>query len=143
MEAVRYVHQNPSEAMICSYNRYRWSSYAAYVEGGEAAFPPLPIHSVTEFVLDVFGGMDGLVRFHSEEGDFDLTRQAARVPVALSEAASRALAKELLGAERLAALPSLRKAERDVNLATLKKAGLSVRQIERITGIGRNIIQRA
>ncbi|MDO4183379.1 MAG: hypothetical protein Q4E12_07245 [Coriobacteriia bacterium] len=97
----------------------------------------------TDFVLGVFGGGDAFAAFHACEGGTDLGSEKAATNIALSEAAARARAEELIGAKALAALPSVSRADRDGALALLKEAGLSVRQIERITGIGRNIIQRA
>jgi hypothetical protein len=41
------------------------------------------------------------------------------------------------------ALQNFSKIERDVALVKLKERGLSVRQISRLTGIGRNIVQNA
>lgn len=142
METIRYIHRNPSEAGICGLEDYAWSSYAAYVANADAvAAQPLPCS--TEFVLEVFGGRDAFRNFHAAEGDFDFDRRRAQTSALLSEAAARTLAEDTLGAERLATIASLDKSTRDTCLCLLKERGLSVRQIERITGIGRNIIQRA
>ena len=51
--------------------------------------------------------------------------------------------KECLNVPTGTVLRTYRKAERDAALVKLKECGLSVRQIERLTGINRNVIQRA
>ena len=48
----------------------------------------------------------------------------------------------ILGMESGTLLKSYGKHERDEAIRKLKRAGLSGRQIERLTGIGRGIIQR-
>ena len=49
---------------------------------------------------------------------------------------------ELLGAEWRRDLSLMGKQDRDARLRELISLGLSVRQLERLTGIGRGIIQR-
>ena len=48
-----------------------------------------------------------------------------------------------LGITSGTALQKYSKIERDVALVKLKERGLSVRQISRLTGIGRNVVQKA
>ena len=143
LEVVRYIHQNPSSAGVGECSEYPWSSYGLYVADGQAGKPSLPLSCETDFVLEVLGGREEFVRFHSECGEVDFEKEQSRARSILSETAARNRAEDVLGADRLATLPSLGKAERDCALCQLKEAGLSVRHIERITGIGRNIIQRA
>ena len=61
----------------------------------------------------------------------------------LSDADALAIAKKLLGENQLSTLGSRAKRERDEGVARLRRAGLSVRQIERFTGISRGIVSRA
>ena len=51
-------------------------------------------------------------------------------------------AAELFGVEWRLDLSHMGKEDRDARLRELKKLGLSVRQLERLTGIGRGVIQR-
>lgn len=51
--------------------------------------------------------------------------------------------REQLGTENGMILKQLPRGERNAALKKLKQAGLSIRQIERLTGIGRNIVQKA
>ena len=51
--------------------------------------------------------------------------------------------KRCLGISDGNKLQSYGKTERNSALVKLKRAGLTIRQIERLTGIGRNIVQKA
>ena len=61
----------------------------------------------------------------------------------LNDVEATDLLESRLGAQFSDALAGLSKDERNHELAWAYQAGLSVRQIERLTGIGRNIISRA
>ena len=56
---------------------------------------------------------------------------------------ARGVLCEYLGVRSGADLQKMERKERNEALSKLKEHGLSVRQIERLTGISRNIIQRA
>ena len=53
------------------------------------------------------------------------------------------VAREVLGPLTASELKSQEKARRNALLCELREAGLSVRQVERLTGIGRGTIMRA
>lgn len=136
---VSYIHYNPEKAGIADYRSYPWSSYGEYVGRGGA-------HSICEkeAVLGCLGGIDGFVKFHEARAadaqamDVDSLRSATR---SMSDEGAIALAREVLGGRRLADLKALSRPERDESLGRLLAAGLSIRQIERLTGIGRGVIQ--
>ena len=99
-----------------------------------------------EFVLGVFGGLDAFRDFHSSAGEGARAieapwAKAGRV-VNTDEEALR-MAREVLGGVEVYDLKSQPKAERDRLLCRLRESGLSIRQIARITGIGRGIVSRA
>lgn len=141
LSTVRYIHRNPEQAGMCSYASYRWSSYGEYA--GE------PRLCETGFVLDAFGSLDEFALFHrSRESerclDIDMVRSASRsMPDAQAiVAASEALGKIGTGIG-LDQVKVLGKAERNAALRALKRAGLSIKQIERMTGVNRGAVQRA
>ena len=51
--------------------------------------------------------------------------------------------KKLLGVSSGTSLQQMDRADRSAALKALKGAGLTVRQIERLTGINRNVVQKA
>lgn len=132
LEAVRYVHNNPAKARLCSAEEYPWSSYHEYVG--------CPQHADTGPVLEMLGGPDAFATFIRD--DASLTYRPPVRP-RIPDGAVGAVAAEVLGPVRASDLKGLEKRERDALLCELRDAGLSVRQIERLTGIGRGIVERA
>ena len=135
MTVVRYIHFNPVKERVSSSCEYRWSSYNDYLFGNGL--------TDTGFVLEVFESLGRFIDFH------DLANLDAKGPLAISEGPRRRLSDEeargLANSElgiRLSDLATLEKDERDAGIAELRRLGLSARQIERFTGIGRGIVER-
>ena len=130
--AFRYILNNPAKAGICPAWAYEWSSYRFFGEAG--SFPDSSpflgrIQNTAELKSFVSESDTGtaFMEFHGRQTD-DWAREQIR---------------QLLGADNGAFLQQLPRKERNMSLKKLKKAGLSIRQIERLTGIGRNIVQKA
>lgn len=138
MTVVRYIHENPAKANVAAVTAYPWSSYREYTG--------TPVLCSTDFVLEVFGGVDNFVAFHQcEHGsdsclDVDGGGSASR---AISEANGPEVAANVLGNLGLHKVKALPRKERNRIICGLKAAGLSIRQIERMTGIGRGVIAYA
>lgn len=142
LAALRYVHQNPARAGMSDGCDYEWSSYREYI--GEPTCVPALCN--TAFVLALFdGSIAQFKRFHEVEETMSLqdVEGSHRRYERISDAQALRIADQMLGEGWKEALSDCAKAERDKRLRMLKRAGLSVRQIERITGIGRGIIQRS
>ncbi|MBQ9043645.1 MAG: transposase [Eggerthellaceae bacterium] len=138
MTAVLYIHRNPDDIPGQNYMRYEWSSYREYIGN--------PFVSHTEFVLQVFGGLERFVAFHESNCSDDNSENSPKGPsrrLAISDEDAIEFAKSLLGIDSVVSISSLDKTSRDNSIATLRNAGLPIHQIARITGIGRNIVQRA
>ena len=136
LAAVRYIHRNPEDIPGQTYQSFRWSSYREYLG--------TPLIANTQLVLSLFSDVDEFVRFHEEWHPDDKTPLlplSRRCPLPDEEAASYAC--ELLGIGSTIELASFEKEKRDAQLVILKNAGFTVKQLARLTGIGRNIIQRA
>ena len=135
LAALRYIHVNPERAGMCDAAAYPWSSYREYVEeprtcnvqlglelaGGAQAFIEL-----CEAVKVDEVGFEGAYRLSDEE--------AVAVVVAVCQAH---------GTVDAAAIKTLPVKKRDLLLRQIVGNGVSVRQAERLTGIGRNTIFRA
>ena len=137
LTVLRYIHDNPAKAGIASASKYAWSSYSEYL--GK------PGLCSTDFVSGLFSGKDDYARFHSlnsaSAACLDIPdRQEARRQMTDSQALE--VAKDVLGEEDLASVKELVRAERNHAILVLRAAGLSIRQTERITGIGRGAVQR-
>lgn len=137
--ALRYIHQNPIKAGItANCESYPWSSYHDYL-GAKKSSTPI---TDTELVLHTIGGQVQFVEFHLELCDVDLL-DIDDVERATDELAQK-LIQQVLASRTPAELMKMPRVERKAVLQELKSLpGVSHRQIERITGINRNIIQRA
>ena len=131
LQAIRYVHDNPAKAGICPADEYPWSSYHEYVESSEITDVGL--------VLDMLGGAEGFVAY-SDDGQPRSYRFDRRARVPDDEMAD--VAHLVLGSVPARDVRALGKPDRDDALRALREIGLSVRQIERLTGIGHGTISR-
>ena len=139
LTVIRYIHENPRKAGLASTEAYPWSSYGEYI--GSAWLCD------TDFPLSVFGGVDAFRRFHGQPHDepncLDADKgEASALVRKVADECIIATARDVLGEVNAQDLKTLPIQQRNACLRMLKEAGLSVRQIERLTGIGRNIVQR-
>ena len=132
LRAIRYIHDNPAKAGICSAKDYPWSSYREYVGA--------PVLVDTTLALELCGGVEGFVAFSASE---DEEGYRFRERTRLSDAEAQQLAARILGEIALTDLKALERGRRNALLFELKDAGLSISQIQRLTGIGRGVIARA
>ena len=135
LAAIRYIHLNPLDTGASHPRDCPWSSYGEYV--GQ------PRICDTSLVLELVGGAESFEGYcDPSQGHDYLVSLKERGPY-LSEAEAERVAASHLGADFADRLALLDKSERDRALRKLRALGLSVRQIERLTGVGRNIVARA
>lgn len=130
--AVRYIHENPARAGICPAGEYPWSSYREYAIA--------PERCDVGPVLELVGGVEAFVKL-CEGGPATgyYFSGGRRIPDdEMLDAARAALAPR--GPDEVRALSV---GDRDRCLASLRDVGLSVRQIERLTGVGRYSVEKA
>lgn len=135
--AVRYIHLNPFKAGLSDDCAYRWSSYTEYVEK--------PRICDTEFVLNLLGGKDSFTRFYqidAKESFFDIggDRNETR---GMPDSVAYERARSLTGLDNMFCIASYDKSQRNEVIRRLKLAGITVRQIERLTGIPKSAVHRA
>ncbi len=136
----RYIFRNPIKAgIVTRLNNYKWTNYMDYVNG----------YSITEtdFILSTFGtNRENAVRefiryINWDEDDKCLEIQEEKRTTDLD---AKKLIKELCNIENATELQNFDKVKRNMYLKVMKKNyGLSIRQIKRLTGISRGIIQRS
>ena len=140
---VRYIHMNPEKAGLASCAQYRWSSFSEYIASKRSL-----VLCDTDYVLDIFGGIEEFMRFHQVKDDnavcLDADAAGKTRPMRDEEALAlvqRILEEVDLADSRPADLKTVEKKRRDDAIRRMSKADLSIRQIERLTGIGRGAIQ--
>lgn len=127
----RYILRNPQKAGICPASAYEWSSYDLY--GDNASFVD------TSVLCGMIGSRKSYDAFLAE-GEDDCCMDYADHH---DDVWAREVVFRRLGLSGGTVLQQYDKKTRNSMLRKLKAEGLSVRQIERLTGISRNIIQRA
>ncbi len=138
LTAVRYIHQNPLKAGIVNdISKYKWSSYNNYVKTEGL--------TDTEFVLSLFNEdtktAAGLFKEYMNESQEDICLEMEENH-RVTDQDARAMINKTYGLTSSQAIQSLEAKKRDAILRSLKENGLSIRQIERLTGINRGVILR-
>ena len=124
LTVLRYIYQNPQKAGICKAEEYPYS----FVQPDGV-------------VSGYFASVDDLNTFlNAENQDRCLEYDSAG---AFSDAEALAVIAELSGCDNPMFLQSADKELRNEILRELKAKGITVRQLSRLTGINRNIVQRA
>jgi REP element-mobilizing transposase RayT len=128
--AVVYIHRNPLDEGITDLRNYRWSSYHEYLG--------ISIIADTRFVLDMFDSIEEFDEFNQTSECKTLLSENNGLRAASNTRAALIAAEELgVEVERLNTLP---RDERNRHIARLLERGLSIRQIERLTGVSRGIV---
>ncbi|NMA92582.1 MAG: transposase [Firmicutes bacterium] len=139
LTALRYIHQNPVKAgLVNSCAGYPWSSFNDYMNPGKS----VKKITDTKVVLEIVGGTRQFYEFHQKPCDNDLLDIDDVTPV--TDAQAKQLIQQVLDnitADDLLQMPI---DERNRFLRELKALpGINQKQIVRVTGISRNIVQRA
>ena len=128
----RYILKNPEKAGICNASAYQWSSYAMY--GDDSSFVD------TSSIVPLIGDREQYEAFLKEQDENDYLEYKT---VVHDDQWAIGIVHKLLDGKSGTILQSYDRESRDKAIRALKNAGLSVRQLERLTGINRGIIQRA
>lgn len=135
LAAVRYIHLNPMDLGIARPENYPWSSFREYL--GK------PRLCAVETVLDLAGGKESFADFCNPSNGRDHMATLDERHPRISEAEAARIVQSCFGPDFADRFALFDNKERNRALRRLKMLGLSIRQIERLTGIGRNIIARA
>ena len=128
----RYILNNPQKAGICPTPEYEWSSYDLY----EHATAMMEMDLLRELI----GSQERYAEFIAAPND----EKCLEYETALRDDDwAREVIQKRLNVSSGTVLRSWDKARRNDALRQLLREGLSIRQIERLTGISRGIIQKA
>ncbi len=139
LSALRYIFQNPVEAGIVTKTKdYRWSNYRDYVEKRSGADIGLALgifHKDPEKALNLF------VEYVNRVNDDKCLDMKEKIQITDEDALKIMVTH--CGIKHAKDLHRLDAGRRNFYIKELKeKHGLSIRQIARLTGVGRGIIQR-
>lgn len=139
LTVLRYIHQNPVRAKIvdrCS--AYPWSSYKAYASGNRKS----GVLVDTSLGFSVMGGREPLLRFMNTPNDdccLDIENDNR-----ITDSEFLGIADSLLNGASISRLADMKPERRNELLRQMKAVeGASIRQIARLTGLGRWLITNA
>lgn len=132
LSAFRYILNNPLNAGICQAEKYPWSSYYEYGKDNSL--------TDTKILCDMIGDETDFRRFMQQPDDTEHMEAECHKK---DDVWALATIQKLLNVSSGTQLQQYDRKQRDEALALLKKKGLSIRQLERLTGINRGVIQKA
>ena len=127
----RYILNNPRESGINNAAEYPWSSYKSY--GNPNSFVD------TGIIQELLGSWQDYAEFISSKYEEDSELQVVKH----NDEWAQKIIRDYLNIESGTVLQSYDFQKRNDAIRLLKEKGLSIRQIERLTGINRNAIHRA
>lgn len=136
LTVLRYIHQNPVKAGMTSDCWYAWSSYPLYQEG-------LYLSEAQKRLLMACGGGNGFRQLHERVDYVATCKDVDRGRKRIDDGSALELANSLLVPLRVTDIVSLDREPRNIALAKLRHSGLSVRQIERLTGVSKSVVAKA
>lgn len=127
-----YIHCNPEEIATGLSLTYPWSSYLEFI-GSPNCIPTIN----TSSIQNIIPSRETLMALHEERCKTPYPEEAFQSDLLICRA------RDIVGETDFTKIGTFSKKERNKILVQLKKGGLSIRQIERLTSIGRNVIARA
>jgi len=128
----RYIINNPVKAGISRAEDYKWSSYGEYGKKG--------LLTDTSLLRKLIGNKQQLNEFLSVKDNVECMEDSPRRH---DDRWALEIIHNELGLISGTAVQKMSKVERNRTLVEMKKQGLTIRQIERLTGVNRGIIQVA
>ena len=133
LTVLRYIHQNPIKARLCkTCEEYTYSSYREYENTAEVVD--------TEFCFSLLD-KEQFKEFHSahsEERCLELDDESFR----LTDPDATEIIKRIAECQIATEVQALPMEKRNEVLILLRKEGLSIRQISRLTGISFNVVRK-
>ena len=134
LTVIRYIHQNPVKAGLCVRpEEYPYSSWREYLTQ-----PWLADVEVTDTLIE----RDDLIAFHALPGNEKCLDIADKPMVRLTDEQAKVVMVKATGCENASDFQRLTPIKRDKAILRLRKSGLSLRQISRLTGVSIMIIRR-
>jgi putative transposase len=141
LRVLRYIHMNPVKAGLAKKpGDYPFSSYNCYIQGQAQSDSLVDIAYAFNII-----SMEQLKKFHNDtskdedEDDFlDIGKRRLR----LTDEKARGIIMEISKCQNASEFQLLGVNERNSCVRRLKKEGLSIRQISRLTGVNRGVVEK-
>ncbi len=133
-----YIHCNPLKAGLeneCGLS-YPWSSFHQYISSNSTLVD-------TEFILNILGNLTSFYDLHHaycyrDAACLDVDNMKHRLP----DDVARDIIADVCNCHTVTDFQNLSLSQREEYILLLKKKGISIRQLNRLTGIPRGVIER-
>lgn len=134
LTVLRYIHQNPIKAAIEStIDKYKYSSYNEYINKENNLVDTKLLYSMIS--------KEEFIRFNNEENE-DTCLELEDISFRMSDKDAFEIIKKISGCENTMEFQLLEQNKRDKYIKKLKQRGLSIRQISRLTGVSKGIVEK-
>lgn len=131
---IRYIHQNPVKGKLCNgIADYAYSSYTEYLSGSDLVD--------TAYILDIWP-LTEFVALNETDVDANCLDIAENVAIRLTDEQASALIRKIAKCENATQFQSLDTITRDKYLKKLREKGVSIRQLNRLTGISIGLVRK-
>lgn len=135
LSVLRYIHQNPVKAgLVKTLEDYPYSSYNCYMESRGDSLVDI------DFALGLLS-KEQLKEFHHEASDETYLEIKER-PFRLTDEQAKEIIMKISNCKNASEFQQLEVKVRNNCIVKLKKEGLSIRQISRLTGVSKGIVER-
>ena len=134
LKVMRYIHQNPMKSgIVKDINGYPNCSYWEYAEDKDELADKNFVYEIIE--------RESFIEYHREENE-DKCLDIDELVFRLSDEDVIEEIKKVSGCENTTEFLSLNPMQRDKCIKKLKDKGLSIRQISRLTGVSKGMVER-
>jgi len=134
LTVLRYIHQNPMKAGLCTkLEDYKYSSYSDYIDGKSEIVD-------TSFVLSIVSKQE-FTDYHKNP----ITQEVMGIDsciTRLKDSEATAVILDVAKCNHSSEVQTLESEHRSKIIKALKARGLSVRQISRLTGVSKGMVER-
>ena len=135
LTVIRYIHQNPIKAGLCDkVGDYPFSSYNEYVNDDKNKIIN------TDLMFEIINKV-GFVEYNNEKND-DKCLDIIEKHFGINDEEAKKIIRRTTKCENVSEFQLLEFKVRDKYIFKLKEKGLSIRQISRLTGISKGIVER-
>ena len=133
LTVLRYIHNKPVAAgMVTAPEQYRWSSYKEYFDDAGL---------VDKDWLAGIMNREEFARFHQQQ-EVAAVLDIGEEPLRLADDEAKIILKEVSGVADTSDFLALEAETRNAFLKELRKRGLSIRQIVRLTGVSKALVEK-
>lgn len=134
LTVLRYIHQNPVKAKICNNaEEYLYSSYREYLRDSWLIDK--------EYLFSLIG-KEAFIAFHSEPSNDKCLDIEENNRIQYTDEQAKKIIEKVSKCSTVTEFQALDKEKRNRYLTILRKNGLSIRQISRLTGVSFSIVKR-